>query len=92
MYLEYPLVLVQQSVLFYYVLKFKHLLDTEIVLLSMLIYLTMILFMADILPKTILDYLIVNVSEIWNMKYFRLLKAIFSAYKMNRLHAQHSAV
>lgn len=67
MYLEYPLVLVQQSILFYYVLKFKHLLDTDIVLLSMLIYLTMILFMADILPKTILEYLIVNVSKIWNI-------------------------
>lgn len=59
-YLEYLLILAQQSILFYYVLKFKNLLETEMVLLSMLVYLTIILFMAEVFPRIILDYLIVS--------------------------------
>lgn len=60
MYLEHPLILIQQSILFYFVLKYKNLLATEVVLLSMLIYLTIFLFMAEILPKQILEYVIVS--------------------------------
>lgn len=59
-YLEYPLILAQQSILFYYVLKFKNLLTVETVLLSMLLYLTIFLFMTEILPKIVLNYLIVS--------------------------------
>lgn len=59
-YLEYPLILAQQSILFYYVLKFKNLLTVETVLLSMLVYLTIFLFMTEILPKIVLNYLIVS--------------------------------
>lgn len=61
MYLEYPLILIQQSILFYFVLKYKNLLVTETVLLSILVYLTMALFMIEVLPKTILEYVIVSV-------------------------------
>lgn len=63
MYLEYPLVLVQQSILFYYVLNFKRMLNTDTVLLSMLTFLTIILFITEILPKFLLAYLIVNISQ-----------------------------
>lgn len=64
MYLEHPLILIQQSILFYFVLKYKNLLDTEVVLLSLSIYLTIFLFMAEILPKQILEYVIVSVWAI----------------------------
>lgn len=62
MYLEYPLILAQQSILFYFVLKYKNLVIIEILLLSMLAYLTIILFMAEILPRIVLDFLIVSIE------------------------------
>lgn len=65
MYLEYPLVLIQQSILFYFVLKYKNLLVTETVLLSILVYLTIALFMTEVLPKTILGYVIVSFIVDW---------------------------
>lgn len=60
MYLESPILLVQLSILFYLVLKYKNLLEIEIVLCSMLVYLTMVMFMVEILPKIILEYVIVS--------------------------------
>lgn len=61
-YLEYPVLLLQQSTLVYFVLKFNNLLCTEIVLMSILVFITIALFMAEVLPKLLLTYLIVSVT------------------------------
>lgn len=60
-YIEYPLLLAQQSTLLYLALKFKNLLYTETVLFSMLLYLTIALFMTDTLPTIALNYIIVSI-------------------------------
>lgn len=65
LYLEYPLILAQQSILFYFVLKYKNRLNIDVVMLPLLIYLTIILFMSEILPKIILEYIIVSIWSIF---------------------------
>lgn len=72
-FFDYALNLIQLSFLFYIVLKFKNLLELEIVLLTILVYLTIILFMAEILPKIILEYIVVSTSFTISDTYIRCL-------------------
>lgn len=58
-YLEYPIILVQVYILFYYVLKYKNLLQLPIVPVATVAYtVTFIGFMFGCLPKSILTYLV----------------------------------
>lgn len=59
-YLEYPLLLVQQTILFYFVLKFNQLINVELVLFGLLLVITILLFMTEMLPRIILAFLIVS--------------------------------
>lgn len=59
-YLEYPLLLVQQTILFYFVLKFNQLISIEIVLFGLLLAITILLFLIEVLPRVILAFLIVS--------------------------------
>ncbi|KAM3968470.1 solute carrier family 66 member 3-like [Aphomia sociella] len=58
-YLEYPIILLQVYVLFYYVLKYKRLLYLPIVTVVAGVYFcTVVAFMTGLLPKTILSFLV----------------------------------
>lgn len=60
-YLEYPILLLQQSILLYFVLKFNERLNVQTVLFGSLMVITMTLFMmTEMLPRTILTFLIVS--------------------------------
>lgn len=63
-YMEYPLLLVQQTILFYFVLKFNQLISIEIALFSLLLVITIILFMTEMLPRVILAFLIVSIRHL----------------------------
>lgn len=63
-YMEYPLLLVQQTILFYFVLKFNQLISVEVALFSLLLVITMLLFMTEMLPRVILAFLIVSIRNI----------------------------
>lgn len=70
-YLEYPLLLVQQTILLYFVLKFNQLISIEIVLFGLLLAIMVLMFMAEMLPRVILAFLIVSREKI--SKYLVLL-------------------
>ncbi|CAH0703230.1 unnamed protein product [Spodoptera exigua] len=58
-YLEYPIILLQVYVMFYYVLKFKKMLPSSAVPLGTLAYFsTVVGFVTGVLPKGILGYLV----------------------------------
>ncbi|XP_031620036.1 solute carrier family 66 member 3-like [Contarinia nasturtii] len=59
MYLECPLILFQDSILLYFVLKHNNLLKIDVILLSFLACFIIFMFMVGILPKIILEYIIV---------------------------------
>ncbi|XP_052751458.1 solute carrier family 66 member 3-like [Galleria mellonella] len=58
-YLEYPIILLQVYVLFYYVLKYKRLIQLPVVPIATLLYFgTVGALMVGLLPKSILSYLV----------------------------------
>ncbi|XP_022832763.1 PQ-loop repeat-containing protein 3 [Spodoptera litura] len=58
-YLEYPIILLQVYVMFYYVLKFKKMLASSAVPLSTLAYFSAVIgFVTGALPKALLGYLV----------------------------------
>lgn len=60
-YLEYPIILLQVYVMFYYVLKFKKMLASSAVPLTTLAYFSAVVgFVTGALPKGILGYLVVS--------------------------------
>lgn len=60
-YLEYPIILVQVYVMLYYVLKYKCMLDMTIVPLLTATYFASIAgVLLEILPKTVVSYLVVS--------------------------------
>lgn len=60
-YMEYPIILLQVYVMFYYVLKYKNLLRLPVVPIGVIGYvITVVGFMLAILPKDILSYLVVS--------------------------------
>lgn len=62
-YLEYPLLLIQQTILLFFVLKINHLISVEIILFGILLLITLLLFMTELLPRVILAYLIVSTHK-----------------------------
>lgn len=60
-YLEYPIILIQIFIMFYFVLKYKKLLHLPIVPISALTYtFTVIGFAMGVLPKNILSFMVVS--------------------------------
>uniref|UniRef100_A0A2A4JKU5 Solute carrier family 66 member 3 n=1 Tax=Heliothis virescens TaxID=7102 RepID=A0A2A4JKU5_HELVI len=58
-YLEYPIILLQVYVMFYYVLKYKRLLCLSIVPITAIAYVSAVIgFVIGVLPKNILSYLV----------------------------------
>lgn len=58
-YMEYPIILVQVYVLFYYVLKYKNMLNLPIVpMLTAVYFATVAGFILNLLPKQVLSYLV----------------------------------
>lgn len=59
-YLEYPILLLQQVVLLYFILKFQNLITVEVIMCGMLLLITVALFMNGVLPREVLTYLLVS--------------------------------
>lgn len=76
-YMEYPLLLVQQTILFYFVLKFNQLISVEIALFSLLLVITMLLFMTEMLPRVILAFLIVSIRHLHLFVVHRSIRWIY---------------
>ncbi|XP_059055309.1 solute carrier family 66 member 3-like [Achroia grisella] len=58
-YLEYPIILMQVYIMFYYVLKYKRMLHLSIVPVVAMIYFSLVAaFMIGLIPKEILNYLL----------------------------------
>lgn len=60
-YMEYPIILIQIYVMFYYVLKYKNWLNLPLVPMLIAVYFATVAgFILNLLPKQILAYLVVS--------------------------------
>lgn len=91
-YLEYPFLLLQQTVLFHLVAKYRNSRTLETSAINLIIFSSILLFANDVLPKWILSYLLACYSFFMNIC-FHLQSTNFNNFfsailNLSRLHAQ----
>lgn len=67
-YLEYPILLVQEYVLIYCVLKYSNLLNTRTAIYSVLYVVIAGLFLAQIIPPSVLTMMLVRLIQFLDIK------------------------